>query len=82
MLSRHREEEEVQLHPYSTLALEGVQGPELRPGRFTSPEEIRYPLHRMLSGPHSHQCLNSDHATPNVSLYRLHFALRRFFVNC
>ena len=82
MLSRHRGEEEGLLYPYSALALEGVKRPALRPGRFTSWEETRYPLHMRSSGPHSHQRLNSDHAAPNKSFYQLHFALRHLFVNC
>jgi hypothetical protein len=81
MPSRHRGEEEEQLYPYLTLALEGVKRPALHPDRFTSLEETRYPLHSRLSGPHSNQGLNSDHAAPNESLYLLHFAFRHLFVN-
>lgn len=82
MHSRHSGEEEVHLNPYSTLALEGDKRSALRPGRFNALEETRYPLHRRLCGPHAHQGLNPDHATPNESLYRLLFDLRHLFVNC
>jgi len=44
---------EVQLHSFSTSAPDGGKWSPSRIGLFTSGKKRRYPLKRMLGGPHS-----------------------------